>query len=164
MLEFVPGLGTGSVLVNDKQGRTKFWERKSLTEMTTAEWEALCDHCGKCCLHKLVDEDHGEVFYTRVSCQYLDDDCHCSDYAQRLTLVADCLQLRPGESETFQWLPSTCAYRLLSEGKPLADWHPLISGNPDSVHSAGMSVKGRVLNEKHVHPDGLEEHIIHWVS
>ncbi len=141
-----------------------FWQRKTLPQMTRQEWESLCDGCAKCCLHKLEDEDSGEVFYTKVVCRYMDDDCRCTEYQRRNELVPNCVWLRPQDVDQFHWLPSTCAYRLIAEGKPLPDWHPLVSGDPDSVHSAGVSIKGRALSEEYVHPEGLEEHIIHWVE
>ena len=141
-----------------------FWETKSLSELTGDEWEALCDGCGKCCLHKLEDEESGEVFYTKVVCQYMDEECGCTEYQRRNELVPNCVWLRPEDVEEFHWLPSTCAYRLVAEGKPLASWHYLISGSKDSVHQAGISIKGRALSEEYVHPDGFEEHIITWVE
>jgi uncharacterized cysteine cluster protein YcgN (CxxCxxCC family) len=142
----------------------RFWEQKALAEMTTEEWESLCDGCAKCCLHKLQDEDTEEVYYTKVVCRYMDDQCRCTEYQQRHELVPDCLWLQPEDVAEFHWLPVTCAYRLVAEGKPLADWHPLISGSRNSVHQAGVSIQGRALSENFVHPDGLEEHIINWVE
>ncbi|MEZ5529007.1 MAG: YcgN family cysteine cluster protein [Porticoccaceae bacterium] len=145
------------------QGR--FWETKSLTEMNGAEWESLCDGCGKCCLHKLEDEDSGEVYYTDVACRLLDPySCRCSDYPNRLSLVPDCLQLTAGQIEELCWLPSTCSYRLLAEGQPLPSWHPLVSGDTNSVHIADASVRGKVLSELSVSPDDLEERIVYWVD
>ena len=142
-----------------------FWQQKSLAEMTAEEWESLCDGCAKCCLQKLEDEDTGEVFYTKVVCRYLDEsNCRCQHYQQRQRLVPTCVWLRPEDVEHFHWLPTTCAYRLIHEGKPLPEWHHLISGSRETVHEQGVSVKGRVLNETYVHPDGLEEHIIRWVE
>ena len=143
----------------------RYWEDKSLAEMSPTEWESLCDGCAKCCLHKLEDEDSGEIHYTKVRCRYLvEESCRCSDYANRSRLVPNCIQLQAGELEEYHWLPSTCAYRLLAEGKPLADWHPLVSGDRESVHRAGISIRGRAISDEFVHPDGYDEHIIHWVE
>jgi uncharacterized cysteine cluster protein YcgN (CxxCxxCC family) len=142
----------------------RFWEQKSLAEMSRDEWESLCDGCAKCCLHKLQDEATEEVYYTKVVCRYMDEQCRCTEYQQRHELVPNCLWLQPEDVEEFHWLPVTCAYRLVAEGKPLADWHPLISGSRSSVHQAGVSIQGRALSENYVHPDGLEEHIINWVE
>lgn len=141
-----------------------FWQRKTLAEMSPDEWDALCDGCGKCCLHKLEDEDSGEVFYTDVACRYLDEStCRCKDYANRSALVDTCLTLDKNNVDHFQWLPITCAYRLLSEGERLADWHPLVSGSYQSVHKAGMSVRHRVWSEQEIAPQAMEDHIIRWV-
>ena len=146
------------------QPSTNFWQHKSLNEMSSEEWESLCDGCGKCCLHKLEDEEDGEVYYTRVSCRYLDESCRCREFQQRAKLVPDCVTLQPDTVADFPWLPSSCAYRLIAEGKPLHSWHPLISGDSNSVHKAGMSIKGRAVSEEFVHPDDIQEHIIHWVE
>lgn len=133
--------------------------------MSQAEWERLCDGCAKCCLHKLEDEDTGEIFYTNVACELLDDhNCQCRDYDNRLSQVTECLKLTPENLPEQRWLPSTCAYRLLLNGEPLPSWHPLVSGDSQSVHNEGMSVRGRVLSEESVHEDDLEDHIIHWVE
>lgn len=143
----------------------EWWQAKALAELDPQEWEALCDGCAKCCLHKLEDEDDGEVFYTRVRCRYLDEkSCRCSDYSNRSVLVPNCIRLEPGNVRELDWLPSTCAYRLRARGEPLADWHPLVSGRADSVHRAGVSIRGRSISDEYVHPDGFEEHIIHWVE
>lgn len=142
----------------------RFWETKALAEMNSVEWESLCDGCAKCCLHKLEDEETAEVYYTKVVCRYMDDQCRCTEYQIRNQLVPNCVWLKPGDVEDFHWLPSTCAYRLIHEGKPLYNWHPLVSGDPQTVHEAGVSIKGRALSEEFVHPDGMEEHIIHWVE
>ena len=141
-----------------------YWESKTLDQLDSQEWESLCDGCAKCCLHKLEDEDSGEVFYTKVVCRYMDEQCRCSEYQQRNVLVPNCVWLKPENVAEFHWLPQTCAYRLVAEGKPLPDWHHLISGDRNTVHEAGVSIKGRALSEDYVHPDGFEEHIIHWVE
>jgi uncharacterized cysteine cluster protein YcgN (CxxCxxCC family) len=141
-----------------------FWQEKTLAQMSLPEWEALCDGCGKCCLHKLEDEDDGKVYYTAVACQLLDTDtCRCSDYPNRKARVPDCLTLTLADLHEYEWLPSTCAYRLLAEGEPLPSWHPLVSGDPDAIHRAGMSVAGKVVPEQQVAPDDLEDCIIHWI-
>ena len=140
----------------------RFWERKPLKKMSQAEWEALCDGCGKCCLNKLEDEDSGEVALTRVACRLLDDDtCRCAHYDNRHQFVPDCIVLRPDNLDTHAyWMPDTCAYRLLWQGNPLPDWHPLISGTPDSVHQAGISVRGITVSEFDIPQDDWEEYII----
>lgn len=138
-----------------------FWRRKTLAEMTPAEWESLCDGCGKCCLHKLEDEDTGEIAYTNVACRLLDlGTCRCSRYAERKRLVPDCVRLDPGNVGALKWMPSSCAYRLLAEGKELPDWHPLVSGDPDSVHRAGVSVRGRCIPERKA--GDLFDHVVSW--
>ncbi len=140
-----------------------FWETKTLEEMSPAEWESLCDGCARCCVHKLEDEDTGEIAYTDIVCSLLDcERCSCSDYANRSRRVPDCLQLTPQMARTLPWLPSTCAYRRLADGRGLAWWHPLVSGDPETVHLAGISVRGRVIPEQHVHPDMVEERIVQW--
>ena len=145
------------------QSTARFWETKSLQEMTSQEWEALCDGCGRCCLHKLEDEDTGQIFYTRVACRLLDiTSCRCRRYAERLRHVPDCVVVRPDNLQELTWMPSSCAYRRLYEGRGLASWHPLRSGDPNSVHAAGISVRGRALAEEHVNEDDLEAHIIRW--
>jgi len=142
-----------------------FWESKNLAEMTPSEWESLCDGCARCCLHKLQDEESGGIEFTRVRCRHLDEDrCRCSDYANRNAIVPECIELKEELLGELDWLPSTCAYRLLADGKPLFEWHPLISGNPDSVHEAGISIRGRVISDEFVHPDGYDEHVITWVE
>lgn len=141
---------------------SRFWEEIALTEMDATQWESLCDGCGKCCLHKLEDEDTGEVFVCNVACRLLNlDTCQCQDYENRKQLVPDCTVLTPQRIEEFHWLPETCAYRLLAEGKSLFDWHPLISGDPATVRSAGISVCGRVMSE--LEADDLQQHITDWV-
>jgi uncharacterized protein len=122
-----------------------FWKTKTLAEMNKAEWESLCDGCGKCCLSKLEDEDTGEIHWTSVACRLFDAGaCACRDYANRTRKVHDCVALTPDNVGKISWLPKTCAYRLIHEGKELFDWHPLVSGNRQSVHEAGASVRGKV--------------------
>ncbi|WP_461520624.1 YcgN family cysteine cluster protein [Porticoccus sp.] len=145
--------------------KERFWEEKTLSELSPEQWELLCDGCGKCCLNKLEDEDSGEVFYTDVACQLLDlTDCRCSDYSNRLLQVPDCLRLTAVQIDSFNWLPATCAYRLLSDGQPLPSWHHLESGDRESIHRAGMSVSGRVISEQSVADEDLEERIVYWVD
>lgn len=157
-----------STPLTDKAAPTRpWWEVIPLTAMSPAQWESLCDGCGRCCLNKLVDEDTGEWACTNVSCHLLDPDaCRCTDYAHRSERVADCLMLDPAEAglegSAWNWLPASCAYRRLAEGRPLAWWHPLVSGEADSVHRAGISVRQRVIAETHVHPAQLEWHVIDW--
>jgi uncharacterized cysteine cluster protein YcgN (CxxCxxCC family) len=124
----------------------KFWKIKSLDQMTTGEWESLCDGCALCCMNKIEDEDTGEIFYTNTACQLLDlSSCRCSDYAHRAKKVADCLQLTVDNIGTYDWLPESCAYRRLAKGQDLPEWHPLISGYSGSVHEAGISMIGRMV-------------------
>jgi uncharacterized cysteine cluster protein YcgN (CxxCxxCC family) len=142
-----------------------FWRRKKLTEMSREEWESLCDGCARCCLHKYEDEDSEEIFNTRVVCRLLDEArCQCTSYHDRHNYVPECLYLKPEQVPEFHWLPASCAYRTVSEGKPLPWWHHLVSGSRETVHEAGISVRGKVISEEHVHPDGWDEHIIHWVE
>ncbi|MCB1335514.1 MAG: YcgN family cysteine cluster protein [Roseivivax sp.] len=140
----------------------RFWERKRLDQLTPREWEALCDGCGKCCLNKLEDEDTGEVALTRVACRLFDDTtCRCAQYDIRHQFVPECIVMTPATLELHMyWLPQTCAYRLMYEGQPLFSWHPLISGNADSVHDAGVSMQGRTVAEFEIDEDDWEDHII----
>lgn len=142
--------------------RPKFWETIPLDRMTPQEWEALCDGCGKCCLNKLEFEDTGEVAFTRVACRLLDGtSCQCTKYPIRHQFVPDCVSLTPEKlPEIAYWLPQTCAYRLLHEGKPLKDWHPLVTGDPNSVHAAGASVQGWTVPETSVDEEDWEDYII----
>ncbi len=125
----------------------KFWKTKTLDEMSDAEWESLCDGCGLCCMHKIQDDHSGDIYYTNLACKLFDlDSCRCSNYAQRTKLVPDCLSLRG--MKNFDWLPGSCGYRRVSNGQDLLEWHPLISGDPNTVHEADISVKGKCLSEK----------------
>ena len=138
-----------------------FWKRKTLAELDRNEWESLCDGCGLCCLQKLEDEDDGSVYYTRVACKLLDlTSCRCSDYPNRRHYVADCIQLTPAQADQFRWLPPTCAYRRVAEGKDLLAWHHLVCGDPDAVHRVGISQSGKMLSEDSVAEDDWEEHLI----
>jgi uncharacterized cysteine cluster protein YcgN (CxxCxxCC family) len=141
-----------------------FWRRKTLDEMSSSEWESLCDGCGRCCLVKLQDEDTDEVAYTDVGCTLLDGGtCRCSDYVNRQAKVPDCLRLTPEAVRSVSWLPPTCAYRLLDEGEDLPDWHHLVSGDPGSVHRAGVSVQGRVAGpEENFAVEELLDRIVTW--
>tara|TARA_A100001015_G_scaffold280098_1_gene341952 strand:- start:629 stop:1090 length:462 start_codon:yes stop_codon:yes gene_type:complete len=138
-----------------------FWKQKSLVELSLEEWESLCDGCGKCCLHKLEDEDTDKIFHTNVSCALLDiGTCRCTNYIERTFRVPDCVELTASNLAGIKWLPPTCAYRLIHEGKDLAWWHPLVSGDPDTVHRANMSVQGRAVPENQA--GGLEDHLVTW--
>ncbi|MBE1284300.1 MAG: YcgN family cysteine cluster protein [Rhodobacteraceae bacterium] len=151
-----------SDVINRKGLSKRFWEKKPLAKLNRQEWEALCDGCGKCCLNKLEDDESGEVYLTRVACRLLDDDsCKCVQYDIRHQFVPECIVLRPDNLDTHAyWMPQTCAYRLLWLGKPLPDWHPLITGSSDSVHEAGVSVRGMTVSEFETPEDEWEDHII----
>ena len=138
-----------------------FWRTKPLSEMSDAEWESLCDGCAKCCLIKLEDVDTGEFAFTDVACRLLDlGTCTCTDYPNRSIRVPDCLKVTPDLARDAGWLPSTCAYRLLAEGKDLYWWHPLVSGDPNSVHGSGMSGRDKVIHEsRRIDP---EDRIVTW--
>lgn len=136
----------------------QFWRKKPLAEMTPAEWESLCDGCGRCCLHKIEDEDTGELLFTSVACRLLDlGTCRCTHYPERRRHVPDCLDLRDGFTQ-FHWLPGTCAYRLLAEGKDLPEWHPLLTGRAESVREAGISIHDFAVSETEV--DCVEDYVI----
>ncbi|KAF3981448.1 MAG: YcgN family cysteine cluster protein [Methylococcales symbiont of Hymedesmia sp. n. MRB-2018] len=140
-----------------------FWESKKLSEMTTDEWESICDGCGKCCLNKLEDEDTGKIFFTSIVCNLIDlDSCQCTRYQERTTLVPDCLDLKQHDFSEYNWLPATCSYRLLIDGKPLPCWHPLISKNSESIKEAGVSICSYAMKESEI--DNLEDHIIEWLE
>ena len=143
----------------------RFWEQKTLEEMTQGEWESLCDGCGQCCLHKLVNEETADVFYTQVACRLLDTaTAQCQHYAARTAEVSDCLDVRNMDSAELAWMPRSCAYRRLSEGKALPQWHPLLTGDQQSVLSAGVSVAHRTISEDNADLDDLEAEIIEWVE
>lgn len=140
-------------------GSPPFWKRKTLAAMSAAEWESLCDGCGLCCLHKLEDADTGRVWYTNIACRLLDPETiRCRDYAGRRRHVPDCIALTPASVADHDWLPATCAYRRLDRGEDLPDWHPLVSGDPESVHRAGISARGRTVAEDEA--GDPEDHIL----
>jgi hypothetical protein len=140
-----------------------FWDEKTLAEMSPAEWEALCDGCGRCCLMKLEDEDTGVIITSDVRCQLLDGEtCRCSDYANRQARVPDCIKLTPENVTEIGWIPTTCAYRRIAEGRGLAWWHPLVSGDPETVVTVGVSVRGRTMDERDVKPGEWEDHAVDW--
>ena len=140
-----------------------FWEEKTLAEMSRDEWESLCDHCGKCCLVKLEDDDEANsIYYTNVVCDLFNkQDGHCTDYHNRETLVPTCIRLTQDNLKDIAWLPPSCAYRRIFEGQGLEDWHHLISGDKNTIHQTGNSALGKVVFEKDV-GDELEEHIVEW--
>ena len=146
-----------------KQPSPPFWETKGLTEMTASEWESLCDGCGKCCVIKLEDVDSGTIHYTDIGCRLLDaDSCRCADYPSRKKHVPDCVVLSPERLDSLTWMPPSCAYRLLHEGKPLPCWHPLVTGEPDSTHLAGQSVRNRIFCENEIAENDYPKHIKDW--
>lgn len=141
----------------------EFWKTKTLEEMTAEEWEWLCDCCGKCCLHKLEDVDSGQVYYTNVACRLLDSAlCVCKDYDHRTEIVPDCFPLTPEIVHAVSWLPESCAYRRLAEGRSLAWWHPLVSGEQKTIYQAGVSVCGKIVTEEDVDLSDLEDMVVDW--
>jgi len=142
-----------------------FWETKQLSEMSSEEWESLCDGCAKCCLNKLEDEDTEEIFFTRVACDLVDlESCRCTKYTERTRLVPECIDLTQHDFSEYTWLPATCAYKLLSDGQPLPPWHPLITGNKESIFEAGVAIRSFAIKESQINMDDLEEHIIEWLD
>lgn len=139
-----------------------FWRTKALGELSRAEWEALCDGCARCCLHRFEDEDTREIWFTNVHCRLLDPDtCQCTDYQNRSVRVPDCVTLTVETLAEPYWLPASCAYRLLAEGRDLPAWHPLVSGDADSVFHAGQCICGRTISEDEA--DDPEQHIVTWL-
>jgi len=142
-----------------------FWERIPLHQMSDQQWESLCDGCARCCMLKLENEETREVHYTAVVCKLLDQQkCRCTRYPQRHQLVPDCVVLTPTATLEFTWLPKTCAYRTVAEGRTLPWWHPLVSGDPETVHTAGISVRDKVVSQADVHAEAHEEMIVNWVE
>jgi uncharacterized cysteine cluster protein YcgN (CxxCxxCC family) len=138
-----------------------FWMTKTLEEMSASEWESLCDGCGRCCLLKLEDEDEGTIHLTRLACALLDiGSCRCSDYENRHKRMSDCIAITPEKVRELKWLPSTCAYRRIAEGRGLAWWHPLVSGSPETIHEVGISVRGMARSEKGIKASALHRYII----
>ncbi|WP_208980731.1 MULTISPECIES: YcgN family cysteine cluster protein [unclassified Pseudovibrio] len=153
---------TKMVSVNSESHRP-FWQTKTLDEMTHEEWESLCDGCGRCCLNKLEDWDTGAIYWTNVACTLLDGTtCRCKNYEQRFDTVPDCVQLSPETVRTLKWLPPTCAYRLIREGRDLYWWHPLVSKDPQSVHDAGISVQDKTISEDGMEPEEFENYLVDW--
>lgn len=147
----------------DGMSEQPFWKTKRLDEMNQREWESLCDGCGLCCLNKLEDWDSGDVVFTSVACRLLDgESCQCKDYPNRQETVPECIQLTPQEVNDIPWLPPTCGYRLVRDGEDLYWWHPLVSGDPETVHQAGISARGRTVSEDHVHVDDFEDYVVDW--
>ena len=143
---------------------TNFWTKKTLDELTETEWESLCDHCGKCCLIKLQDEQTGKVAYTSVVCKcYNLGNSSCNDYSEREEIVTDCISLNSKNIKSFDWLPSSCAYKLVANGEPLPDWHHLVSGNKNLVHELGVSIKDKVISESSVNALDIPMTIVKWV-
>ena len=144
---------------------TAFWETKTLGEMSNDEWESLCDGCARCCMIKLQDDETEEVHYTAIVCDLLNQtSCECTAYPRRHALVPNCVVLTPERASEFHWLPKSCAYRTLAEGRPLAWWHPLVSGSAETVHRAEISVQGKVIAESEVDEDDEQDMIIRWVE
>lgn len=140
-----------------------YWKTKTLAEMTDAEWEGLCDGCGLCCLNKLEDWETGAIAFTSVACKLLDgESCRCKDYDNRQSIVPDCIRLTLESIEEISWLPPTCAYQLVADGDDLYWWHPLVSGDPETVHQAGISVRGRTVSEDDVPLEDFEDYLVEW--
>ncbi len=148
---------------NEDGDETPFWRRLALKDMSQAQWESLCDGCARCCLNKLEDWDTGEIYWTEVACHLLDDEsCRCADYPNRSVRVPDCVPLTPENVTELTWLPPTCGYKLVGEGRDLYWWHPLVSGDPETVHYAGISVRGRTVSENEVTVEDYQDHMVDW--
>jgi uncharacterized cysteine cluster protein YcgN (CxxCxxCC family) len=157
--------GTDAGIWSENGEEKPFWETKRLKDMSPAEWDSVCDGCGQCCLNKVEEEDTGKIFLTRLSCSLLDlGSCRCKDYANRFAKMPDCLSIDMKAVRKLKWLPESCGYRRLHEGRGLAWWHPLVSGDPDTVHQAGVSVRGWARSEKGVPPSEIERYIIGEVT
>ena len=142
---------------------SRYWESIALKDMNTEQWEALCDGCGKCCVIKLEDVDDGAIYYTDIGCTLLDTgDCRCKNYPERKSIVPDCVILTPDRLDALNWMPKTCAYRLLHQGQDLPQWHPLITGDPNSTHLSGHSVAGKILTEGDIDEEDYPDHITNW--
>lgn len=140
-----------------------FWQEKTLEEMNSEEWESLCDGCSRCCLIKLEDEETDELHYTNIVCHLMNpDSCQCTRYSERSKLVPTCIKVTPEVARNEKWLPTSCAYRRLAEGHDLEAWHPLVSGDKNSVHDAGISVRGKCISEEFMHPEQYEDHLVEW--
>jgi uncharacterized cysteine cluster protein YcgN (CxxCxxCC family) len=152
-------------MVESSESVPPFWKQKKLDELTHEEWESLCDGCARCCLYKLEDEDTGEIYYTNVICHLLDTyRCRCTAYQERAQLMPTCLVLTPDLVKQIRWMPKTCAYRLVLEGKELEWWHPLVSGDSKTVHQAGISVRYRTVAESNADLETLEDYIVDWLG
>lgn len=160
MTQLVGQTGSGSASDNSSED-VPFWLRKTLDELTHAEWESLCDGCGRCCLNKIEDDDTGRIYLTKVACKMLDTrSCQCRDYPNRQAHVSDCIQIDPEQVRTLSWLPPTCGYRLVEERQPLPWWHPLVSGRRESVHEAGISLRGWAKSERRIKPENFARYLI----
>lgn len=143
------------------QAKNRFWEEVPFDQLSEAEWESLCDGCCQCCAHKLQDEDTDEIFKTNIICQYLDlKQCSCTVYSERRQMVPDCIKVTTQNADKLSWMPETCAYRLLANGKPLPEWHPLLNDDPESVIKAGVSVKGKVICETDINEEDMEDFVV----
>ncbi len=160
LLEHEPGVSEPAMGESET-----FWRHKSLEEMSPTEWESLCDGCGRCCVHTFEDESDGRILRTDVACRLLDgDSARCGDYVARTRRVSDCMVLKPQRTDLLARLPPSCAYRRISEGRDLSGWHPLLTRDPNSVHEAGISVRGRVFSEEHIHPREIPLRVVRWAD